>query len=143
MTPRDQIQEYEYYDPSRLHTRSRWGLLRDALVLQGKLVIDGIRDAVLGPIGLVAAVLDILGVGQRAGRHFYDVVRFGRATEHWINLFGAADALPGGYPDSPQGLDAVVERLERVVIREYERGGMTSKTKEAVDRAIDRIQARE
>lgn len=144
MTPRDQIQEYAGYDQtSPPQMGSRWRLLRDALVLQGKLFIDGIRDAVLGPLGLVAAVLDILGVGQRAGRHFYDVVRFGQATERWINLFGASDALPGDSPDSPQGLDSLVDRLERVVVREYERGGMTSKAKEAVDRAIDRLQAGE
>jgi hypothetical protein len=142
MTPPNEIQRAEYDDPS-LPSRSRWGLLRDALVLQGKLFIDGVRDAILGPVGLVAAALDILGVGQRAGHHFYDVVRFGKATERWINLFGATDALPGDPSGSRQGLDAVVERLERVVVREYERGGMTSKTKDAVDRAIDRIQARE
>ncbi len=144
MTPRQEIQEYLAYDDSPyLRPPTRWEMLRDAIVLQGKLFIDGIRDLVLGPVAIAAAILDILGVGERAGRHFYDVVRFGRATEHWINLFGAADQLPpGGSSDSPQGLDAVVTLLERVVVQEYERGGMTATAKEAVDRAIDRIQTR-
>jgi hypothetical protein len=145
MTPRHEIQEYLAYDDTPyLRPPSRWEMLRDAVVLQGKLFIDGIRDLVLGPIAVAAAVLDIFGVGDRAGRHFYDVVRFGRATEHWINLFGAADhVLPTSSLESPQGLDAVVKRLERVVVQEYERGGMTANAKSAVDRAIDRIQTRQ
>ena len=38
----------------------RWHFIRDVLVLQGKLVIDGFRDAALIPVSLVAAVADVL-----------------------------------------------------------------------------------
>ena len=49
-----------------LRTPSRWELVRDAVVLQGKLFVDGIRDWLLMPVSLVAALLDILGIGKQA-----------------------------------------------------------------------------
>ena len=124
-----------------LRTPSRWELARDAVVLQGKLFVDGIRDMLLMPISLFAALLDILGVGKRAGRQFYDVILLGRQTEKWINLFGAAEhLLPPAYHDrSREGLDLLMDRLEHVVVKEYERGGMTKTAKDAVDRALDSL----
>lgn len=124
---------------------SRWELVRDALVFQGKLFIDGLRDAAMIPLSTIAVIMDILGIGGRAGRNFYDVVLFGRQTEHWINLFSAADRLlPESSEDrSPSGLDAVVQRMEDIVVEEYQRGGITTSAKEAVDRALDNLQRRE
>ncbi|UCG75663.1 MAG: hypothetical protein JSV95_13265 [Gemmatimonadota bacterium] len=123
-------------------TTSRWELVRDALVFQGKLFVDGLRDAAMIPLSIVAAVMDLLGIGARAGRNFYDVVLFGRQTERWINLFSAADRLlPEGTADSPpSGLDVLLQRLEDMVVEEYQRGGITTSAKAAVDRALDNLQ---
>ncbi len=121
---------------------SRWELVCDVIVFQGKLIVDGVRDALLMPISIVAAIMDLLGIGRRAGRTFYDVILLGRDTEHWINLFGAADRLlPGSAEESPPaGLDVLVRRMEDAVVEEYERGGITASAKDAVDRAIDKLQ---
>lgn len=122
---------------------SRWELIRDLLVFQGKLFIDGVRDLVMAPLSLFAATLDLLGVGRNAGLHFYEAVRAGRRTESWINLFEAADhTLLSPVRDSRAGLDQIVGRLQDMVVEEYERGGMTSSAKEAVDRALDSVQGR-
>jgi hypothetical protein len=44
------------------------------------------------------------------GKRFHAVVCFGRRTERWINLFGAADRSD---PDvSPQGADALLNEIE-------------------------------
>lgn len=130
------------YDPPEIHP-TRWILIRDALVFQAKLFLDGLRDFIMMPISLGAAVLDLLGVGPRAGRQFYDLLVFGRRTELWINLFGAAEhaeALPESHGP---GVDRLVEKMERLVRQEYERGGITTGAKEAVDRALDRLQRRD
>ncbi len=120
---------------------SRWELVRELIVFQGKLFVDGVRDLVLAPISIVAAIMDLLGIGRRAGRTFYDVILLGRETEHWINLFGAADRLlPGSAEGSPpSGLDGLVRRMEDVVAEEYRRGGITASAKDAVDRALDKL----
>lgn len=117
----------------------RWMLIRDVLVFQVKLAVDGFRDLVLMPISLGAAVMDLLGVGRRPGRQFYDLLSIGRRTEHWINLFGATEHARG-LPVAPQpGIDTLVHRIEGLVVEEYERGGITTSAKEAVDRALDAL----
>lgn len=45
--------------------------MRDVAVFQLKLLLDGLRDALLLPVSLFVALLDVLGVGPRAGRQFY------------------------------------------------------------------------
>jgi len=115
-------------------------LIRDALVFQLKLAVDGVRDLLMMPVSIGAAVLDLLGVGPRAGRQFYDVLRLGGKTDEWINLFGACerpDLLPA---PRGAGIDSLVQRMERLVVQEYERGGITASAKDAVDRALDALQ---
>jgi hypothetical protein len=130
------------YDPASIRVPARWELIRDVLVFQGKLFVDGLRDLIWAPVSVGLAIMDLLGAGKNAGLHFYRFLYFGRKTEHFINLFGATDhaeshALVGR---SPEGLDALVNRLEGMVLKEYERGGITASAKSAVDRALDNLQ---
>ncbi len=128
----------EKLDSMTLDTPPRWTLIRDALVFQAKLFVDGVRDLLLAPIAFGALILDLLGVGGRAGRHFYNVMLLGRQSEEWIDLFKAADRPLLGAGVSSQGsLDSLVERLEAAVVQEYERGGITASAKHTVDRALD------
>ena len=117
----------------------RWTLIRDSLVFQLKLAVDGVRDLVMMPIALGVTILDLLNVGPRAGRQFYDLLKVGRKTEHMINLFGATDHAEA-VPSRPgAGIDALVRRMERLVVQEYERGGITASAKDSVDRMLDGI----
>ncbi len=59
----------------------RWTLLRDKAVLQGKLIIDGLRDFVLVPVSIGAGILSLLKSGGGSGTEFYDLLRAGRRTE--------------------------------------------------------------
>jgi hypothetical protein len=89
---------------------SRFPVFRDVLVFQVKLLVDGLRDLLLSPVSIFAALIDLLVPGDDGGKRFYAVVRFGRRTERWINLFGAADRYD---PDvSPKGVDVLLEELE-------------------------------
>lgn len=124
-------------------TFDRWVLLRDVLAFQGKLLVDGAKDILLSPISIGAAILDFISGDENRGQNFYKVILLGRRTERWIGLFSAADHLDDeatGKAD-PKGMDALVKRLEGVVVQEYERGGITTKTKDAVDNALDRLLA--
>jgi len=67
---------------------SRLQLVWDVLVFQAKLTVDGIRDIILVPISLVAALVGLLIGGDQPAQYFTRVLRFGRKTEYWINLFG-------------------------------------------------------
>lgn len=145
------------------HREQRWRLVRDLAVFQGKLFVDGIKDLVLSPVSLVAALLGLLLDRRDPGRSFYAVLRWGHGFDRWVNLFGASQrALPPAsepHADAPvtssdppqaadprraanEGLDAYVARLERVLVDQYRRGGLTAKAKDAIDQALDGLHAR-
>lgn len=117
-------------------------IIRDALVLQGKLVIDGIRDALLIPVSLVAAVISIFQSGDEKGRLFYEVVQLGRRSERWINLFAAADRLdaPVTPPDGPS-LDEYLAQVESRIVEDYRGRALTRSAREAIDGLVERIEA--
>ena len=105
------------------------------LVFQLKLGIDALRDVALMPISLVAAVVDLAKGGDQP-KSFYEVVRLGRRSERWINLFGAVEPPEEGELPS---LDSLVGEVERLVVEQVERGGVTASAKDAIDRSLDRI----
>ena len=121
----------------------RWTLLRDLVVFQGKLIVDGFRDFILVPVSLIAALGDLV-LGSKKGSRFYSVVVLGKRSESWINLFGAAkrvDAAPDALEVEPDdSIDAVVERIENRIREQYKQGGLTATAKEAIDRTLDAIQ---
>jgi hypothetical protein len=64
-------------------------LIRDFLIFQLKLVLDGIKDAVLLPISTVVVLLELLFAGKQRGRTFYALMRAGESFDRWLNLHGA------------------------------------------------------
>ena len=117
-----------------------WKFLRDVLVFQLKMLLDNIRDFALMPISLVAALIDLIFKGERQGTLFYQVLRWGAHSEEVINVYSAIDAhwRPAVNPDYT--IDAVISRLEGVLVRECEKGGTAASIKTAMDRAIGQIQ---
>ena len=77
----------------------RWSLIRDIAVLQVKLIVDGLRDFVLVPVSLGAGVISLVRAETRSESAFYELLRLGKKSERWINLFGAAEALPASEHD--------------------------------------------
>jgi hypothetical protein len=95
-------------------------ILRDVVVFQAKLFVDGLRDLLLVPVSLIAAVVDVLAPGKNTGQHFYEVVRFGRRTERWIGLFSAADHLDDRpHEPMPDTIDDIVARVEGRLKEQY------------------------
>ncbi len=121
----------------------RWTLIRDILVLQLKLVVDGLRDLILVPISLVVGVISLLKAGNASGGEFYELLRVGRRSERWINLFGAAERVYGPsiaddrFP--AEDIDNLVSRVESFVVDEYRQGGVTRQAKDQLDRALDSL----
>lgn len=109
----------------------RWRFLRDVLVFQIKMLADNARDFALIPVSLVAALIDLIFRGEREGALFYRVLHWGAESEKMIDVYSAIepratlrDSAEGESPSSSQpefSIDAVVSRLERVVVREYKR----------------------
>lgn len=126
----------------------RWPLIRDVLVFQCKLLVDGFRDLVLLPVSLLVGIVSIIGKGKGPpGREFYDLLHAARRSERWINLFGAAGKREQERTDTAESastttpdLDALVARVEAFLVEEYRKGGITAQTKARMDTALDSLQ---
>lgn len=99
---------------------SRGVLIRDLVIFQVKLFLDGLKDVVLSPLSAGAGFLAILTGGHsRWARVFYRVMRVGERYDLWLNLFGAVrradvDGLFGG---SRAGDATLLGELEELVRR--------------------------
>lgn len=123
----------------------KWTLIRDALVLQFKLIVDGLRDFLLVPASIIAAIVSLVdSKDDKPGPQFYQLLAFGKQTEQAIDLFGAYDNAPPevqkeyGFGDVK--IDDLVERVETFVVDEYKKGGVTAQAKERIDKALDSLQ---
>ncbi len=119
----------------------RWTLIRDVAVFQVKLVFDGMRDVLLLPISLIAGLVSLVKGGGNPSSEFYDLLKIGRRSERWINLFGAATHYhgPPGEEDKfvVEDIDVMVSRVESFVVDEYRKGGVTAQAKDRLDNALD------
>lgn len=85
-------------------------LLRDVLRFQLKLWLEALRDVVLSPITLAAAAFDFLLLKQQPPRYFRALLRLGRKSEDWIDLWAMVDSGAQG-----ENVDALLARIEQVL----------------------------
>jgi hypothetical protein len=130
-------------DPS---APDRWNLVRDIAVLQVKLIVDGLRDFILVPISIGAGLISLARAGDPSGNEFYKLLRIGKRSERWINLFGAADKVPEPaegrvrFPDAD--IDELVGKAESFVVDEYREGRVTKQAKEQLDQLLGSMNRR-
>ena len=130
-------------ESSGAETVDRWTLTRDIAVLQVKLIVDGLRDFILVPVSLVAGIISLLKDHDSADNEFYRLLRIGRKSERWINLFEAADRVPESsdervrFPD--EDIDAMVKKMESYVVDEYQKGGVTRQAKDQLDQLLNSL----
>ena len=94
-------------------------LLRDFLIFQLKLVLDGLKDLVLLQISVVAVVFDLI-FGRR-GRPllFYNLLRLSERFDLWLNLYAPAEDAErtddGLFGASEAGDSSLIGKLEEIV----------------------------
>ncbi len=126
-------------DPELDRRGPRWLFIRDVVVFQLKLVLDGLRDALMIPVSIAAAVVDLLIPGPEHSGLFYRVVALGRSSEGYIDLFEAADrveprtAMPGG----EAGVDELFRKFEGFLQEQDRKGGLTSTARVRVEQLLD------
>ncbi|MEJ2184951.1 MAG: hypothetical protein P8Z36_03340 [Gemmatimonadota bacterium] len=99
-------------------SRSRSTLLRDFLIFQLKLVIDGAKDVVLFQLSILAVVVDLLRGRRRNPGLFYRVLSVSERFDLWLNVHAAAEAAGEGedglFGASTAGSDTLVGKLEQM-----------------------------
>ena len=113
-------------------------LLREAAVLQLKLLADGLRDAALIPVSLLAALVGLVRGGEEPDREYRQVIKLGRRSERWINLFGHQRPLGNSHPAG--SLDTVLKQVEDVVTDQYRKGKTSAEARTAIRAALEKVQ---
>jgi hypothetical protein len=93
-------------------------MIRQAVVLQLKLILEGMKDLVLGPIALVGLLIDLLLRQPHERKLFYRVLRGGERFEEFLDLYAALrEREATGGEARPRGptFDKVVDWSERQV----------------------------
>lgn len=76
-------------ESSSPETRSRGKIVRDLLVFQVKLWLEGFKDIALVPLSLGAAVIDLIFLRKSSRGALYRVMDLGDRFENWVDLYGA------------------------------------------------------
>ncbi len=111
---------------------SRSVTLRDFLIFQLKLVVDGAKDTLVFFLSIAAMALDFISGRGRRPRLFYSVMRMSEKFDLWLNLHGMVERIEQGEDEdglfgvSEAGSDSLVGQIEQLV-----RGGDTPRARGA------------
>jgi hypothetical protein len=123
--------EYPTNETDPQVSQSRLHLIWDILVLQFKLALDGFRDVVLLPVSLFAAIGGLLFGGDQPAQYLQHVLRFGRRTETWINLFG--------HRRGEGTSDQLIQPLKEKFFHEAESNVWLQKTGSKLNKSLDSV----
>lgn len=90
-------------------------VLRDVLMFQLKLVVDGLKDLCLAQLALGAALVDLLRRDGTPGRRFYGIVALSERFDGWLDLHEPLSRVPEDAPDyAPAAGRSVGNLVDRV-----------------------------
>ncbi len=127
--PRSTQDELEDLSDAEGRDKSRLQLLLDVFVFQFKLAADGLRDILLSPLSIISAIMGLVAGGDDPYRYFRDLLRFGRRTEVWINLFG--------YRKHAGTSDDLIAPIKEKVMSEAQSNPWISKAGGELNRTLD------
>ncbi len=103
----------------------RMPVIRDFVIFQLKLLLDGMKDVLAIKLSIVAIVIDIITGHRRDPKFFYLVVRGSRRFENWLGLHrlkGLAErdsridapSFESGIPDADALLSSAEDLVDRI-----------------------------
>ena len=69
------------------------------------------------------------------------MIKLGRRTERWINLFG--NQRPLGFRHPAGSMDKILNQVEAIVVDQYQKGKSAAETRQAVREAMRKEQPKE
>lgn len=125
----------------------RWILIRDMLIFASKAGLEAVRDLALIPAALIAGIAGLLLSPSKPDVYFLRILEVGDEIDDFVDLFGKEKRRGTGSrfdkvvrSDADDGqlrADDIFDRIEKVLVDEYKRGGVTAQAKEAIDRGLD------
>ena len=125
---------------SETESSKRNQLLRRVVTFQLKLMADGLRDLVLLPVSLVAALIGFMRGGDEPERELNQVMEYGRQTEEWIDLFeqrASEEHHSSRNAHSLASIDAVFNTVEEALKQSYQSGSTSDDVQSEIDEALN------
>ena len=123
--------------PTKPGTRAE--LLRDVVIFQVRLAMDGLRDLVLSPVSIFVALAGIVFSPKDPHKYFRRLMLLGRRSDVFINLFNAnADDVEQVTPSA----DSYVNKLEAILVEEFTKNGGASGLKASTIDFVNRLRSR-
>jgi hypothetical protein len=108
----------------------RWKLIKKAAVFQFKLGLDALRDILLSPLSLILVVIDIVLGHTEQQSYFIQLMKFGRVSDRWINLF---ESKAGFWDQRNKSADYWLAQVANVVKEQQASGKMSDAAKAKID----------
>lgn len=114
-------------------------LVRDLLIFQLKLLLDGLKDLFLAQLALWAAIVDFCLPRRVRGRLFYGLLQRSERFDLWLNLYRPASQAQhtgdGLFGASRAGANTLLGELEAVVRQKVEVAGRSDWAQRAAQAA--------
>ena len=117
---------------AELEIDSRASLIREALVFQLKLSIDGLKDFVLVPVVFIALGMDLIAPGRDYGANLRRVFRMGHRFDRFLDLYKGGRGPAELKPEDAGGFDAHLAGVENLLMGELENGELSAKARTAL-----------
>lgn len=156
----DKIDPAFQADPEDTESNTHWALIGRLISFQFKLAMDGLRDLLLSPVSIACVLYGILVQREQPDKYFRRLMRFGRDSDHFINLFGEKHKTHTPEPCIDQvdedivlsstnaadirtiTSDDYVKKLESLILSEYKKGGFISELKQGTDGILEKLQSK-
>jgi hypothetical protein len=134
--------EGEVLPPGAMPPRDpRWKFIRDVAVFELKLTINNFHNFFQVPLTMAVALFDLIFKHGEEGSRFYWLVEQGRMIDDHIDIYSIIEHRERAL-NKDFTVDAVLNRVESAIVREYEKGGTAANVKDAIDRIFDDMQTR-
>jgi len=125
---------------------ARWALFRDMFVFQVKLALDAIRDLLLSPVSIICVLADIFKGHSLSKSYFHKLMKFGKQTDLWLNLFGnhnkdteTINVMDNQKAKDDVNVDQLFDQVESLLKEQHDKGGLTASAKATIDRYLNKI----
>jgi len=117
------------------HHVSRRRVMRRMFLFQFKLLADGVRDLILSPLSILAVLLGLIAGNKEPDKYFNRLLRFGRRSDIWINLF---DAHKGKHT-SNAWIAPIEEKMKQKMSETVDEEHWVSRSSRKVHTALDYV----
>ena len=120
----------------------RWPLIRQAIVFQFKLGLDALRDILMSPVSIVLVVIDTVMASQHRQSYFLGLMRLGKRTDHWINLFGGSlskEETSSNEETVNNNVDYWFSRIEAVIKEQQVDGKLSQSGREKLQQYFRKV----